>query len=108
MADENWALIMSRYAKGNRNGVLLLGSGLAIFLAWTSSTLLGRALGSFVQNPEQWGLDFAFTAAILALLAGMWRGKTDLLPWLVAGLVAIATAQWLPGKWYILLGRSNA
>jgi 4-azaleucine resistance transporter AzlC len=104
MADENWALIMSRYAKGNRNGALLLGSGLAIFLAWTSSTLLGRALGSFVQDPARWGLDFAFTAAILALLAGMWRGKTDLLPWLVAGLVAVVTSQWLPGKWYILLG----
>jgi len=104
MADESWALTMSRFAKGGRNGAFLLGSGLLMFVAWVGSTSVGRVLGSFVQDPERWGLDFAFTAAITALLVGMWRGKSDLLPWLVAAMVAIAAAQWLPGKWYILLG----
>jgi len=40
----------------------------------------------------------------IALLAGLWRGKGDLLPWIVAAAVAIAGAHLLPGKWYILLG----
>ncbi len=104
LSDESWALTMSRFAKGGRNGAFLLGSGLLIFVAWVGSTSLGRVLGSFVNDPARWGLDFAFTAAIIALLVGMWRGKSDLLPWLVAAMVAIAVAQWLPGKWYILLG----
>ncbi len=104
MTDENWALTMSEFKKGKRNGAMLLGSGLALFLAWTGSTLAGRALGSVLQDPAKWGLDFAFTAVFITLLVGMWRGKSDILPWLIAAAVAIAASQLIPGNWYILLG----
>jgi predicted branched-subunit amino acid permease len=57
-----------------------------------------------VQNPAHWGLDFAFVAVFVALLAGMWKGKGDLLPWAAAAAVAVAAAHWLPGEWYIILG----
>ena len=50
------------------------------------------------------GLDFAFTAVFLALLAGMWKGRADLLLWAVAAVVAVAAHYWLAGQWYILLG----
>ena len=104
MVDESWALSMSDFAAGGRDMAFLLGSGMTLFVAWVSSAVIGHALGSSVQDPAQWGLDFAFTAVFLALLAGMWKGKSDLLPWAVAAIVAVAAAHWLPGKWYILLG----
>ncbi|GHO57587.1 hypothetical protein KSB_60620 [Ktedonobacter robiniae] len=44
------------------------------------------------------------TAVFVALLAGFWKGKGDLLPWGIAAVVAVASAHLLPGKWYILLG----
>ena len=34
----------------------------------------------------------------------MWKGKGDLLPWLVAALVAIVSAKLVPGSWYIIFG----
>jgi predicted branched-subunit amino acid permease len=40
----------------------------------------------------------------VALLVGQWKGKTDLVPWAVAGLVAVLAERWLGGTWYILLG----
>ena len=104
MVDESWALSMSDFAAGGRDMAFLLGSGMTLFVAWVSSTVIGHALGSTIQDPAQWGLDFAFTAVFLALLIGMWKGKSDLLPWAVAAIVAVAAAHWLPGKWYILLG----
>ena len=104
MADENWALTMSEFSKGRRDGAFLLGGGLAMFASWTISTLIGRTIGGAVQDPARWGLDFAFTAVFLALLAGMWKGRTDLLPWAVAAVVAVAAHYWLAGQWYILLG----
>jgi 4-azaleucine resistance transporter AzlC len=104
MADENWALTMSEFSKGRRDGAFLLGGGLAMFASWTISTLIGRTIGGAVQDPARWGLDFAFTAVFLALLAGMWKGRTDLLPWAVAAVVAVAAHYWLTGQWYILLG----
>ncbi len=104
LADENWALTMSEFDKGKRNAAFLLGSGLVLYGAWLSSTVIGRMLGDIVHNPARFGLDFAFTAVFLSLLVGLWKGKSDLLPWIVAGIVAVVSAHLLPGKWYILLG----
>ena len=78
--------------------------GLTLFLAWFGATATGHLAGAIIQDPTRWGLDFAFLAVFLALIAGMWRGKSDLLPWTVAAGIAILASQWLPGKWYILLG----
>jgi 4-azaleucine resistance transporter AzlC len=104
MADENWALTMEEFSKGRTNAAFLVGSGLLIWLAWVAATGIGAGLGGYIGDPARWGLDFAFTAAFLALLAGLWRGKGDLPPWLVAAAVAVAAQHWLPGKWYILAG----
>jgi 4-azaleucine resistance transporter AzlC len=104
MADENWALTMGEFAKGRRDAAFLIGGGLLMFLAWTGSTFVGGALGGAVEDPARWGLDFAFTAVFLALIAGMWNGRSNILPWTVAAVVAVAAHAWLPGQWYILLG----
>ena len=34
----------------------------------------------------------------------MWKGKGDLIPWLVAALAAIVSAKLIPGNWYIIIG----
>ena len=109
VADENWALTMSRTTgkpdpDGNLTFAWLVGGGIVMYSGWVGSTLVGFCFGSFVQDPARWGLDFAFTAAFIALLTGFWRGKSDLLPWAVAAAVALACHHWLPGKWYILAG----
>ena len=104
MVDESWAMTMIDFAKGGRDAGFLLGSGFILYIAWVSSSVIGRTVGAWIQNPAQLGLDFAFTAVFTALLVGMWKGKSNLLPWLVAAVVAVAAAHWLPGKWYILLG----
>jgi 4-azaleucine resistance transporter AzlC len=104
MSDESWALATGDFAAGRRDAAFLLGSGLALFCSWLGATLIGSVAGAWLGDPARWGLDFAFTAAFVALLAGMWKGKADVLPWALAAAVALAAAHWLPGKWYILLG----
>ena len=105
LADENWALAMGEHAKGRRDAAFLIGGGLAMFVSWTVSSLVGRTVGGALEDPARWGLDFAFTAVFLALFAGLWRGrKSDLLPWVVAAAVAVAAHLLLPGQWYVLLG----
>ena len=49
-------------------------------------------------------MDFAVTAIFTALAVTMWRGKRDVLPWVVAAGVALAAHRMLPGAWYVLLG----
>ncbi len=104
LADENWTIAMAEHAKGRRDAAFLLGGGLVMYGSWVISTLVGHTLGGALRDPARWGLDFAFTAVFLALLVGMWRGKSDLVPWAVAAAVAVAAHSWLPGQWYIVLG----
>jgi predicted branched-subunit amino acid permease len=69
-----------------------------------ASTLAGRLFGSVISDPTALGLDFAFSATFLALLLGLWKGRADLVPWLVAALVAIIVGRFVPGQWYIVIG----
>ena len=104
VADENWAMTMGEVARGRGTLAYLLGSGVLCYLAWLVATLSGRLLGSAIDDPSRYGLDFAFTATFLALLFGMWKGKADVVPWTLAALAAIATARLVPGNWHIIVG----
>jgi 4-azaleucine resistance transporter AzlC len=104
LTDESWALSMRELVGGSNDAAFLPGSGLALWLAWVAGTVVGHLAGAAIRNPAAWGLDFAFVAAFVALLTGMWKGRQDVLPWASAAVVALAAAHWLPGTWYIVLG----
>lgn len=103
-ADENWALTMGELRSGSRQGAYLLGSGLAIWVFWVLSTVVGAVAGSVVGDPSTYGLDFMLTAVFVAIAVGLWDGRSNRWPWLTAAAVAVLGAQYLPGRWYILLG----
>ena len=104
MGDESWALTLGEFTRGGRDAAFLIGSGLVLFVGWVAATGTGWLAGAVVGDPSRWALDFAFPAAFVALLIGMWRGRGDFWPWLVAAIVAVGASQWLPGQWYIVLG----
>lgn len=104
VADENWAVTITEHRKNGTNPYFLFGGGLLLLFAWTSGTLAGNLLGAFISEPEKYALDFAFVAVFAALTLSLWRGKTDLLPWMTAGLLAAVTERWFPVKWYIVIG----
>jgi predicted branched-subunit amino acid permease len=104
VSDEQWAMTMAEVRKGKGSVAFLLGTGALSWFAWMGSTLCGRVLGAFIDDPTRYGLDFAFTATFLALLLGMWRGRGDLVPWIVGALAAILTSRLIEGNWYIIVG----
>jgi predicted branched-subunit amino acid permease len=114
VSDESWALTMGEIDKRRRRdasgdatsgtAAFLIGAGIATWVAWFGSTVIGRILGSGIDDPSRYGLDFAFTATFLALLLGSWKGRQDLVPWIVGGLVAVLVSRFVPGQWHILAG----
>jgi 4-azaleucine resistance transporter AzlC len=105
VSDETWALTVGEMNRGSRgNAAFLVGAGIVAYGVWMASTVTGHVLGSAIDDPSKYGLDFAFTATFLALLLGMWKGKADLVPWIVGALAAIVAARLIPGSWYILVG----
>ncbi len=104
LIDETWALTMGELTDGGGDGAFLVGSGIAAWLFWVGATAVGANVGAAIQDPSRYGLDFVLTAVFLAIATQLWEGKSTLLPWLVALVVAVVAADALPGRWYILAG----
>lgn len=104
VADENWAVTMAERRRGKATVWFLFGGGIIVFLFWSGGTLAGLLGGGLIAHPEKFALDFAFTAVFTSLAVGLWQGKKDVLPWLVAGGLALLAHHYLPGKWYIVIG----
>ncbi|WP_288943507.1 AzlC family ABC transporter permease [uncultured Roseovarius sp.] len=104
--DENWALTMAERAKFPDVGVpFLVGSGLMNISAWTASTALGAVLGAILPNLDRFGLGFAFTAAFIAIARGLWRGRSQVIPWaMAAGATVAAVALGMPQAYAIVAG----
>ena len=72
----------------------------------TAPFLLCQAFAQALPEPKSLGMDFAFTAAFIAIARSLWKGRRDLLPWLTAiGIVALAThGLGLAPAWGLVLG----
>ena len=58
------------------------------------------------MKPKSLGVDFAFTAAFIAIARSLWRGRSDLLPWFVSVAVVFAGVKLAgaPSHWMLALG----
>ncbi|MET4129965.1 AzlC family ABC transporter permease [Roseovarius sp. MBR-6] len=104
--DENWALTMAERAKSPDVGAaFLMGSGFVMILVWTASTTAGALIGAVLPDLERFGLGFAFTAAFIAMARGLWRGQSQLLPWIIAsGATMSVVSLGMPKAYGIIVG----
>lgn len=103
MSDESYALAISAYQKGEGSRGYFLGANIGIYLVWPASGLIGGLIGSAIPDPARYGLDLIFPLAFLGLVVTFLSKRSDLVAALTGGLVAIAVALLLPGKWYVLI-----
>lgn len=73
-----------------------LAAGLGTYVAWNSGTLLGAVAGDLIGDLQKWGLDAAFPAVYVAMLAPHLRSRPGRFGALIAGAVAVATVPLLP------------
>jgi 4-azaleucine resistance transporter AzlC len=92
--DESWAV--SHLGGGRYDQRLLVGAGLTIWAAWVVCSTAGVVAGSVLGDPETLGLDAAFPALFLALLAGQVRERRLLLAALAGAAVALAMVPLTP------------
>jgi 4-azaleucine resistance transporter AzlC len=92
--DESWAV--SHQGGGRYDPRLLVGAGVTIYAAWVACSFAGVAAGSILGDPETLGLDAAFPALFLSLLAGQVRERRLVLAALAGGAIALATVPFVP------------
>jgi 4-azaleucine resistance transporter AzlC len=87
IVDESWALA----TRGGRTDVpMMVGAGLTLYGFWVGGTALGVTVGDALGDPERIGLDAAFPALFLALLATQIRGRKSIVAALLGGAIAVA------------------
>ncbi len=79
-------------------------AGVALFTCWVSGTVLGMVGGAAVPDPNAFGIDAAFPAALLALLLPGLRRADARRVGGVAALAALVTAPWLAPGLPVLAG----
>lgn len=80
----------------------LLGNGLIMWIAWIFGTWIGVYTGQALGSLKAFGLDVVILALFASLITRQWQGRPDILPTLVAAIVAIGGLTWLPAGWNIV------
>jgi 4-azaleucine resistance transporter AzlC len=99
--DESFAIAVAR--KNPPDPGVYVGSAVAVSGSFLLGVLVGTQLGGLVAEPARWGLDFAFPAVFLALVAGQLRRRADWLIALGSAVLAVAIALVVPGNWHIVV-----
>jgi 4-azaleucine resistance transporter AzlC len=92
IVDESWALSgrSGRFELG-----VLIGAGLLLYVMWVGGTVLGTVVGDLL-DPDAIGLDAAFPALFLALLAPYLRDRRALATALAAAAITLALLPFAP------------
>jgi predicted branched-subunit amino acid permease len=101
ITDESTALAVEGDRTGTRQRLRIAGA--SVWLFWVAATALGAYGGDLLGDVRAYGLDVAFPAAFVALLAPALRRPGGLPIALSAGLIALLGMQVLPTGPVVLL-----
>lgn len=102
MIDESVAFALAQRDPARARAVFWF-LGTTAFVVWNLGTILGAAAGQVIGDPDTFGLDAAFPAALLALLLPSLRNARVRNAALLGAAVALATTPFLPAGVPVLL-----
>ncbi len=104
LVDPNWAAAMRERDAGRHDIAVFVGMGAALMVGWMAGTIAGAGFGQLLGDPRRLGLDFFLPAFFLSLACGFWKGRGDLLPFVIGGAVALVFERFVGGSWHVLAG----
>ncbi len=104
LTDEAWALLERRALAQPLTLGYYIGVAVPLWPTWFLFSALGALLGSVLPDPALIGLDFAFAAMFIAILAGFWKGPRTGMVIITSAAVAVMAKTFLSGAWYIVIG----
>jgi predicted branched-subunit amino acid permease len=104
LTDASWLIAMRYQGEGGRDPAAYYGAAFITTLGWFAGTAAGYFLGGLVVEPKKYGLDLVLPVFFVAMLIPLWSGARRAIGWGVAGIVAVAAEQVLPGYWFVIVG----
>jgi 4-azaleucine resistance transporter AzlC len=94
VVDESWALAGGGTPRFDRR--MLLGVGLTLYVAWVGGTAVGALLGQAIGDTSKFGLDGAFAAVFVALLAAQLTDRRRIAAAAVGAAIAFVLIPFTP------------
>lgn len=102
MTDETVAFTIAQDDPVRRRRVYWM-TGIALFLTWNVSSTAGAVVGSALGDPDTFGIDAAFPAALLALTLPSLKNKVSVRVAVAGALLALVTTPFLPAGLPVLI-----
>ena len=94
VVDESWALAAK--GDGRFDSHRLIGAGVVLWLAWVAGTVIGVIGGEALGDPVRLGLDAAFPALFLGLLAPQLRTRPAVAAAVLGAAITVALTPLTP------------
>jgi 4-azaleucine resistance transporter AzlC len=104
LVDEGWAFSERRVQTKPLTLAYYFGLGLPMWVSWTTASTIGAAVGRSFGDPAAIGLDFAFSALFISIIAGFWKGPRTGAVLAASAITAALVRFAVPGAWYIIAG----
>ena len=104
LTDEAWALLERKALTHPLTLGYFVGIAFPLWPTWFLSSAIGAFIGTKLPDPALIGLDFAFAAMFIAILAGFWKGPRTGAVIISSAVVAVLMKSYFSGAWYIVVG----
>jgi 4-azaleucine resistance transporter AzlC len=102
LTDESVAFALAQDEPDRRRRAYWL-TGAALFVTWNISSTIGAIVGSALGDPDRYGIDAAFPAALLALTLPSLKDKVSVRVAIAGAAVALLATPFLPAGLPVLL-----
>lgn len=102
LTDESVAFALAQDDPAKRRRAYWL-TGTALFVTWNVSSTAGAIVGSALGDPDTYGIDAAFPAALLALTLPSLRDKVSVRVAIAGAAIALIATPFLPAGLPVLL-----
>jgi 4-azaleucine resistance transporter AzlC len=92
LTDESFVVVIQKYKQGLKKPYYewyFLGSAVFMYSNWQFATWIGIFAGTRINNPADWGLDFAMIATFIGMLIPMVKGKPTIIAVVTAAVVSL-------------------
>jgi predicted branched-subunit amino acid permease len=104
VADENWAITISKLKKSHITSFFLLGGGFCILTLSCIGMVIDNSFRNIISMSYFRGIDLIVAMVFAIMLPNFHENRVSLFSWICASIVAYVGFIVIPGKWYIILG----
>jgi len=107
LTDEAFALAIAHFRRLGQGDVrgYVMGAIVSTFIPWNVATLVGVTIGGSIPEPERFGLDVIFPAAMGGLAVGLLTGRREIVAAVAGAVLGVAIGlAWDPAAGIIAGG----